>query len=412
MFMMCTLRKRHRITRLFSLQAVFLFWICCLNPAIVAEPVGRQLFSRLITNGSVSLNDESGRPLLAYQADEVLVPASIVKIYTALAAFEILGEGFRFKTGFYQDGNGNLGIKGWGDPQLISEEIHQIAEKLKKSGILKVRQIKLDQTAFAKTIPINGRSNSLNPYDAVNGALIVNFNTLFLGRYPDGRVYSAEPVTPLTPLSRELGKKLRPGTRDRFNLSTRPANATRYAGELFGEIFKRHAIALGRLDSVQTEIDENWSLVFTHHNTLALDELVRGLLKYSNNLIANQIYLVAGAEKKGYPATLAKAKTVFQDFFREQFPDHASRTKIDEASGISRDNRMSAKAMMAILERFRPWAHLLDKKKGALVKSGTLTGVYNYAGYIKTEKGYRPFVIFLNQPENQRDRILRLLLQY
>ena len=128
--------------------------------------------------------------------------------------------------------------------------------------------------------------------------------------------------------------------------------------------------------------------------------------------MANQIYLVAGAEKKGYPATITKARSVFQALFQEKFPDHTRKTVIDEASGISKKNRMSARTIMAILEQFRPRAELLDWKKGVLLKSGTLTGVYNYAGYLKTATGYRPFVILLNQKKNQRDKILMLLLQY
>ncbi len=383
-----------------------------ITDVVAAESAVVNRLHRWIDNGSVMLNDEAGRTLLSYRSDEVLVPASIVKIYTALVVMELLGEGFTFKTGFHKDASGNLGIKGWGDPQLISEEIHLIAEKLKAIGIRRIRQIQLDQTTFEGAIEIAGRSNSLNPYDAVNGALIVNFNTLFLTRHKDGSVTSAEPVTPLTPLSRKLGRTLQPGTQDRFNLSTQPGNANQYSGELFGEILTHHGIVLDRRDIRQTVIDKRWSPVYTHHNSASLKAVIKGLLKYSNNLIANQIYLITGAEIMGYPATLAKARFVFQRFFKKRFPDFAGQTVIDEASGISRNNRMNARSMMAILERFRPWAELLARKKRVLVKSGTLTGVYNYAGYIKTDSGYRPFVILLNQNKNQRDRILKQLLQY
>ncbi|MBU2644298.1 D-alanyl-D-alanine carboxypeptidase [bacterium] len=376
------------------------------------QPVTHQQIEKWIRHGSVMLNDETGKTLLAYHPDTLFIPASIVKIYTALAAFDILGEGFQFKTGFYRDPAGNLAIKGWGDPQLISEEIHLIAARLKALGITHVRQLWLDQTAFSGEIEIAGTSNSLNPYDAVNGALVVNFNTLFLGRKTDGTVYSAEPVTPLTPLARILGRQLKPGTSDRFNLSVRQEYTIRYAGELFAEILKQHGIQIQYPGIRQTAVDHGWSLVYTHANSQRLSSLIAGLLKYSNNFIANQIYLAAGAEKKGYPATLAKSRAVFQGYFKTAFPAHIKGTTIDEASGISRSTRMCARTMMAILERFRPRAELLDRKKGVLVKSGTLTGVYNYAGYIKTGRGYRPFVILLNQGNNQRDRILTLLLQY
>ncbi len=377
-----------------------------------SPPIIEQQIQRWVDHGSVMLNDENGKPLLAYHPDKQLVPASIIKIYTGFAALHLLPESYRFKTDFYLDPDGNLAIKGWGDPQLISEEIHLIASKLKVMGVEQVRQIWLDQSAFSAQVTIKGRSNSLNPYDAANSALVVNFNTLFLGRDSNRTVFSAEPVTPLTPLARRLARQIKPGTQDRFNLSTQPENALRYAGELFGEILKQHGIPVKYADIHQTVIDDHWVLAYTHQNSNSLKMVLNGLLKYSNNFIANQIYLVAGAENKGYPATLANAHSVFTTLFHEKFPEHIGQTIIDEASGISRKNRMSARAMMAILEQFRPNAELLDWKKGTLLKSGTLTGVYNYAGYLKTATGYRPFVILLNQKKNQRDKILKLLIQY
>jgi len=389
---------------------IALFFPCKTFAADLAST--RQQLQKWIDHGSVMLNDENGKTLLSFHPDEPLVPASIIKIYTALVALNILGETFHFKTGFFSDPSGNLGIKGWGDPQLISEEIHLIAEKLKALGIEQIRQIWLDQSAFTGPLAIEGKSSSLNPYDAVNSALVVNFNTLFLGRDKSGAVYSAEQVTPLTSLARELGSILKRGTQDRFNLSTQPEHSIRYTGELFREILKQHGIAIKHPDIRQTVIDQQWTPLYTHYNSSSLTIIIQGLLKYSNNFIANQIYLVAGAEKNGYPATLAKARVLFDALFKERFPAYARQTVIDEASGISRKSRMNARTMIAILEQFRPNAELLDWKKGVRLKSGTLTGVYNYAGYIKTDAGHRPFVILLNQKKNQRDRILQLLLQY
>nr|MBC8342576.1 hypothetical protein [Bacteroidota bacterium] len=68
--------------------------------------------------------------------------------------------------------------------------------------------------------------------------------------------------------------------------------------------------------------------------------------------------------------------------------------------------------MMAVLEKFKKYQYLLTEKKGVLVKSGTLTGVYNYAGYIKTATGLFPYTILLNQKRNNRDQILILMQQY
>ena len=65
--------------------------------------------------------------------------------------------------------------------------------------------------------------------------------------------------------------------------------------------------------------------------------------------------------------------------------------------------------MMQILEQFKPYADLLTETNGILRKSGTLTGVYNFAGYIPGPEGLYPFVILTNQGSNSRDEILQIL---
>ena len=62
-----------------------------------------------------------GRVLLAANADRQLVPASILKVLTALSALHYLGPDFRFQTDFYLDGDDNLIVRGSGDPLLVSE---------------------------------------------------------------------------------------------------------------------------------------------------------------------------------------------------------------------------------------------------------------------------------------------------
>ena len=80
-----------------------------------------------------------------------------------------------------------------------------------------------------------------------------------------------------------------------------------------------------------------------------------------------------------------------------------------EGSGLSREQRSSASGMIHILEVFSPIADLLPEVNGALRKSGTLTGVYNFAGYLTGPDGLYPFVIMTNQTDNNRAEILQLL---
>ena len=111
-----------------------------------------------------------------------LVPASTLKVLTALCAIETLGETFRFSTIFFLDQQGTLTIKGGGDPLLTSGELpglaHQLGQYLKDRRVFKLRKLVLDTTFFAPDITIPGTGQSQNPYDAPVGALSVNFNTV------------------------------------------------------------------------------------------------------------------------------------------------------------------------------------------------------------------------------------------
>ena len=77
-----------------------------------------------------------------------------------------------------------------------------------------------------------------------------------------------------------------------------------------------------------------------------------------------------------------------------------------EASGISRQDRVSCRSMLTILQRFRPYRGVLQQQHGVASKSGTMSGVYNLAGYLPDGRAY---VIMLNQPKNTRDRVLARL---
>ena len=360
------------------------------------------------------LNDEHGDPLFSYHPNKPLIPASVIKIATALASIDILGEEYHFATEFFLDNRSRLAIKGWGDPFLVSEEIDRIAVALKKRGVNQIESIGLDSGSFLSEIRIPGTSHTQNPYDALNGALVVNFNTLNLRKDDKGKLFSAEEETPLTPLAYEKFKSIEAGETSRVNLTDQPEESLRYAGELFMAFFTRRGIVVRDRTVFQIDIsnDKAWSLIYRHNNSRSLTSIMKGLLKYSNNFIANQVFLVAGSRLRGFPASLPKSRWVFENYFRRELGISPPRLVINEASGISRNNRVTGEAMIKILERFKDRAELLTMKKGKRVKSGTLTHVYNYAGYLIVKNGLRPFVILMNQKRNTRDKVLGLLSRY
>lgn len=396
-----------------SIRALFLVLLATIflsNPVLaITQETALLKIKKYVKNGAVVLNDTTGNRLISFNEEKVMLPASIIKIITSMFALDILGEAFRFKTEFYLDTQNNLTIKGFGDPFLISEEIKLITKNLKEKGLTHINQIYLDPTAFSAPIIIPGTSQSLNPYDALNGALAVNFNTINIGKTKKGKIYSAEAATPLTALAVEKATQIRRGKKDRISLADNPAESLRYTGEIFTAFLNKEGISIKSPRIIVQASSTKDKLFYKHYSSHPLRSILSGLLKYSNNYIANQIFLIIGARQKGFPATLDKSRAVFNQYITDKLPPQNGEFKLVEASGLSRNNRITATYMMRILELFKDDYRLIYKKYGAYLKSGTLTGVYNYAGYIETKNGLRSFVILLNQRQNGRLKLVRLL---
>ena len=104
----------------------------------------------LVNEGSVLIADEKNI-LYRYPKDEnpLLIPASILKLATALAALHYLGPDFRYQTNFYLSERGSLGIKGFGDPFLVSEELRKISQKIPRSDLCR-NPVEFDQKSQRK----------------------------------------------------------------------------------------------------------------------------------------------------------------------------------------------------------------------------------------------------------------------
>ena len=148
---------------------------------------------------------------------------------------------------------------------------------------------------------------------------------------------------------------------------------------------------------------------YIHRSSKSLEDIIGPLMLYSNNFIANQLFLVLGATRFGYPATWGKARQVMADFLQEKYRLSESDIRIMEGSGLSRKNRVSPRVMILLLDSFKPYSRHLPQKDGKLLKSGTLHGVYCYAGYFREEGNMDSFVLLLNQEKNNRESILAVL---
>ncbi|MEZ5489678.1 MAG: D-alanyl-D-alanine carboxypeptidase [Gammaproteobacteria bacterium] len=396
----------------FQRLALFLLLAC----GTLAFPVaGQDRLAALAGDGGVMLQAPDGEVLVSLNPDRQLIPASLVKIPLAQVALTVLGEDFRFQTEFYRNDSGDLLIRGLGDPYLVSEEINSITVLLAQQSLNQVRRLVVDDSAFEPDPDLPLERGTDQPYGARNSALAVNFNTVNLAWSEDGRLLSAEPQTPLTPLARELGAPLSPGEPQRINLGEDPRAGLLQVQQLFRLFLEGSGITVSDANFYHEPVTDDWTLVYRHFNSRSLRDNLDGLLRYSNNFIANQLFLTLGAHRSGYPATSASARAALQqqlaELYGAGFGNDPRSLLMLEGSGLSRQQRSSAAGMLHILEAFRPYADLLPEVDGNLRKSGTLTGVYNFAGYLPGPDGLYPFVIMTSQAANNRAEILRLLRQ-
>jgi len=361
---------------------------------------------------AVLVADPSGRVLFSKNAERQLIPASTLKIFTALTALRYLGPDYRFTTEFYLDQDNNLIVKGYGDPLLISEVLEGIAAELAAHLGRKQNHIKdlvLDDSYFEEPIIIPGVSSTYEPYDAPNGALCANFNTVHFKRNKIGDYVSAEPQTPLLPF---VVKRIRSsGLRQGRIIFTRKGNeSTLYAGHLLLYFMKQHGIhSSGRVRTglVQKETDR---LIYSYVSGFSMEQVIAKLLEYSSNFMANQLFVATGAHVYGPPGTLHKGVLAASMFAKDVL--NLDTIKLVEGSGISRENRISAQNLHIILEAFLPYRHLMRREGRAFFKTGTLNGIKTRAGYIENMVGglYR-FVVVVNTPGKAADHIMDMLLQ-
>lgn len=344
-----------------------------------------------------------------HRAGDLRVPASTLKILTALAALDTLGGGYRFPTDVYTDGDGGIVVKGHGDPLLVSEAIQGLAGEV-AGHLTRCTRIVMDDSAFAPGIVIPGAGTSLNPYDATVGALVANFNTVFFSRNKQGRLLSAEEETPLVPFVREIIRR-RNLPEGRVVLSRSDRETTLYPGHLLAHFLAAIDPDLSCREVVVGAVGPQASPVLRFESPYTLAEVLEKILEYSNNLMANQVLLAMGARVYGPPANLDKGLAVL----RKKIDSLGlNSTTVVEGSGISRQNRMTARDMGRLLRVFEPHAHLLrehDRLPGVRYKSGHLDGVRTLAGYIPARNGGRhAFVIFMNTKGASAQTVLHRLV--
>jgi serine-type D-Ala-D-Ala carboxypeptidase/endopeptidase (penicillin-binding protein 4) len=359
---------------------------------------------------AVLVSDPNGHIIFSKNVDKKLIPASTIKIFTALVAIHYLGPDYKFFTEFYVDRHSNLKIKGYGDPLLISETVETMIHRLSMilyAELNILNDLVLDDSFFDASTVIPGVNVSYEPYDAPSGALCVNFNTVNFMRNKNGVYVSAESQTPLLPfiLPRVKASQMDHG---RIVLSSQRNEITRYAGHLFLYFLKKEGIRLHgslKLGKVQKGTDK---LIYRYVSSFSLMQTLSKLLEYSNNFIANQLLITVGAKTYGHPGNLEKGVRAALIFAKNILEiDHI---QIEEGSGISRKNKISARDFYKILNAFIPYYFLMRHTDQMFYKTGTLKGIHTRAGYIKKKNGaLYPFVLMINTPGKSPEPMMDII---
>ena len=388
-----------------------------------------------------ALHEETGR-----------TPASVIKVLTTYASVLKLGFGYRWPTQFYMRGRlthglleGDLLIKGFGDPTLGEKDLPEIVSHIRSKGITKITgNIVIDRTYFN----VGDKDNSgfdqhtYSPYNAMPDAMMFNervtticitprthsvtkkipdgsykiVNHLHLvnkpcrGRYswPSFKIDKSQ-AAPTVLLRGPISKRC--GPRKLCQVITKPYKTFYYA--LKDALKKDHINVGGRLHL--GKIPQNAQYLFTHYSQ-PLEKIVAHTAKKSDNLYARQILLSLGAKVYGAPSTLKKGRMAVASILRSQGALSAGRLKIDNGCGLSRRSKITARLLAKMYDHAyrkygKRWMETLSiagvdgtirkrfrgtiVRKRAWMKTGTLKHVKNIGGYVRSRNGKIYTVVIL-----------------
>ena len=403
----------------------------------------------------------SGRPVIQWRDEVPVNPASLAKLLTTIAALERLGPAWRWSTPVWLDGavedgvlQGSLHIRGSGDPKLVLERVWLLLHRAQQFGVREIRgDIVLDGSAFApaEASPADFDGEPLRPYNVKPGALLLNFRSVLHTFVPDAAAGIArvlvEPMLAGTQVDRlvplaggpcgdwrgALKASFEPGrTRfagaypqacgemtwavadpapETFDARLVQALWTEMGGRLQGRV-REGAAPVGRPPAFELQ-------------SPPLAELVRDINKFSNNVMAQQLFLTLALQQDpARPATPAAARELMRRWVTTRLGDPGAELVEDNGSGLSREGRSSARLLARLLQWSHdgPWSAELASSlpvmglDGTLrrarampgrahLKTGSLRDVTGLAGYVLSDSGRRyVLVAIVNHPQAQAAR--------
>lgn len=409
-------------------------------------------------------------PLIALNTQRAMNPASTMKLVTTYAALDMLGPAYTWETEAWLDGElkdgvlkGNLILKGYGDPKFTIEQFWLWLSELRARGLRDIQgDLILDRSFYDLPAhdPAEFDNDAVRAYNVGPDALLINFNTLRLRYIPNGNGLTVVTEPPLDGFV--LDNRLSPsgnkvncdnwddlfqvqplgdsvvlqgdyalecGEREQ-NLSVMPH--TRYVGALFGAIWKELG---GTIKGKERNglVTSDATLLSTHRSE-PLSGIIRDINKYSNNVMARQLFLTLGSAindpdgqntvKELGSMNIERSILATQMWLMRnqlRFPELV----LENGAGLSRKERITAAHMTQLLQHAskHPLSAELQaslpilgvdgsvKKRlkqsaaarHAHLKTGTLTGVKTIAGYVRSKSGKEWIIVFfINHPYAQR----------
>ena len=435
-------------------------------PAAVEDALQRAKLPRDALSVVVLPVGTPSTPRLQYQADVARNPASLMKLVTTSAALDMLGPAFTWRTPVYLEGqlrgeawDGQVYLQGSGDPKLGVEQLWLLLRRLQGMGIRNIQgDIVLDRSLFALPPhdPASFDGEPLRPYNAAPDALLLNYKSLLIQFVPDPvhKVARVHLEPPLAGVQLQASVPLMGGDCADYRASLKPEFGNPLSIRFMGgfpasctdklwpvayaepEQFAARAV-LGMWQQLGGQLSGNVRdgrvpstlkpVFFAESPTLG--EVVRDINKFSNNVMAEQLFLTLAAHKRG-TATPVAAKEVIEVWWRERIGGEPP--MLDKGSGLSRQARISAHDLSRLLQwtwlqPFMPelMASLpltgvdgtMKRSKSsasAHLKTGSLRDSMGIAGYVDAPNGQRfVLVAMLNHPNaNQGRPVLDALIDW
>ncbi|WOZ77977.1 serine-type D-Ala-D-Ala carboxypeptidase [Kosakonia sacchari] len=416
-------------------------------------------------------------PEIDYHGKQMALPASTQKVITALAALLQLGPDFRFTTTLESKGSvengtlkGDLIARFGGDPTLKRQDIRNMVAALKKSGVQKIEgNVLVDTSIFASHDKAPGWpwNDMTQCFSAPPAAAIIDRNCFSISLYSAQKpgdlayirianYYPVNMFSQVRTLARGSAEAqyceldVVPGDLNRFTLTgclpqrADPlplAFAIQDGASFAGAILKAELNDAGITYSgtLLRQTQENQAgTVIASKQSVPLHDLLKQMLKKSDNMIADTVFRMIGHARFGVPGTWRAGSDAVRQILRQQAGVDLGNTIIADGSGLSRHNLLAPATMMQVLQyiaqhdtelnfismlplagydgslQYRAGLHEAGVDGKVSAKTGSLQGVYNLAGFITTASGQRmAFVQYLSgyavEPADQRNRRIPLV---